>query len=82
MTTYVKERKLTVLPRDMEVFTFIETYTRIHGFSPSLKEIADNFKALKQNILRNIAKLEKMGCLVRNKGKHRNIVLIKSPLHI
>lgn len=78
--TYVKkEAPLHVLPRDVQVFTFLEAYIKIHGFAPTLSDIAKEFHTVRQSIIRTVARLEKMGCIHREAYSHRGITLIKSP---
>lgn len=80
-TTYVtNNRKLSVTPRDVKVFTFIEAYIRIHGFAPLLTEIAKEIGATKQSIHFTISRLEMMGCISRNPHTVRGIIPLKSPI--
>lgn len=81
--TYVttEPKKLSVLPRDVQVFTFIKAYVDRHGFSPLLDEIARDIGVPRQSIFMTIKRLEKMGCIARPTPRSpRNIVLIKSPV--
>lgn len=74
------EKKLPLRTRHIEVFLFIKSYIEKHGFSPTYDEMAKNFNIKKQNITRFINRLEDLGYIVRNRGKNRNITIIRSIL--
>lgn len=79
---YVKKETLHLLPRDVQVFVFVEAYIKQHGFAPTLGDIAKEFHTVRQSIIRNIDRLEKIGCIHRDAHAHRGITLLKSPYSI
>ena len=74
--------KLAVTPRDIRVYEFIEKHNEKHGYAPTLSEIASELKSSRQSIHRTVSRLVQMGCLMREKGQLRGILLIKSPKSI
>lgn len=76
------KRKHSVLPRDVKVYAFIESYIRYHGFSPTYEEIGKEIKTQKQNITRTIKRLETMGCISRTPNATRGITPLKSPMSL
>jgi len=80
LNNYVTEPQISIRPRDVQVFTFIEAYIKFHGFSPLLDEIAKEIGAPKQSIIRTINRLESLGCIKRTPRAQRSIIPIKSPI--
>lgn len=75
-------RKLSVTPRDIRVYEFIEKYHDKHEYAPTLSEIADELESSRQSVHRTVSRLVKMNCLMRESKQLRGIILIKSPKSI
>lgn len=66
--------------RQRDILDFFETYTRVHGLSPTLEEIANSLGVNKVTIFGHVAELERKGVLVRAaKGVSRALQLTAKP---
>lgn len=62
--------------RQRDILDFFETYTRTHGISPTLEEIAGSLGVNKVTVFGHVAELERKGILVRAaKGVSRGLQL-------
>lgn len=62
-------------PVTQEVYQFLATYIQQHGFSPSIREIAQGCYLGRSTAMRHLAILEARGLIRREPGKSRSIVL-------
>lgn len=73
-------------PRQKQILDFIKSYSKRHGYSPSISEIARRFKRAVGTVHEHIQKLQERGYLSKEKNKPRGIEisrlsrLIKVPL--
>ena len=59
------------------VYAFVKTYIQQHGYSPSVREIADGCYIHFSTAIRCLDKLEARGRLARDPGKARSIRLLE-----
>ena len=64
--------------KQLHITNFIQAFIEDKGISPTLEEIAQNFKVSKITIYEHIATLEKKGALRKSKNRARSIELISS----
>ena len=65
--------------RQKQILDFIKTYSRKHGYSPSLEEIKHHFKLRSvATIHQHIAKLESLGHLHKRANQRRSVEITKS----
>jgi len=65
--------KLT--PRQLAIVDFIRQFTREHGYSPTLNEIAAQMNVSKVTIFEHMKALERKGAVVRSYHKARSVEL-------
>lgn len=61
--------------RQREALEFIKVSILAHGYSPTLEEIAAGIGSTKQNVRRLLSALELRGVIIRDKFKHRSIIV-------
>ncbi len=59
--------------RQTEILSYIARYIKLNGFSPTLKEIGDNFEITVKGASDHIRALEKKGLISQRKGLSRTI---------
>lgn len=65
-----------VSPNTEAVYRFIQAYHREHGYSPTLREIAEGCYLNVATVLRHLDRLEGQGRIARDPGKARSIRLL------
>jgi len=78
--TALQKDKTMLTPTQQKMLAFIQTFTKRHHYSPSLREIAEALElspTSKSLISRYIQQLEKMGYIERPTGRYRTIHLKK-----
>lgn len=71
---------IPVTRRQRDILDFFESYTRAHGLSPTLEEIATALGVNKVTVFGHVAELERKGVLVRAaKGVSRALQLTAKP---
>lgn len=60
------------------VYSFIADFVKSHGYSPTLREIADGCYLGRSTVVRYLDKLEAKGRIAREEGKPRSIALLES----
>jgi repressor LexA len=71
--------KLT--PRQLAIVDFIRQFTREHGYSPTLNEIAAQMNVSKVTIFEHMKALERKGAVVRSYHKARSVELAPQLAH-
>ena len=66
---------MKITPRKKRLIEFVNAYTRLHGFSPSIPEIAENLKRAQSTIHQHLKELEAGGYLNRRKNQTRSIAV-------
>jgi repressor LexA len=61
----------------VQVFNFIRTYQRQHGFAPSIREISRGCYLSPSNVWRYLDRLEAWGWIRRELNKARTIVILR-----
>lgn len=60
-------------PRKLEILTLIRDHRRIHGYSPTLQEIADHFGTSKITVFEHVEALIEKGLLTRRSNRARSL---------
>src|ERR1041385_883140 len=63
-------------PRQLDVLVAIRNYRHIHGYSPTMQELADQLGTSKVTIFEHVGALERKRVLRRDKHKARSLEII------
>jgi repressor LexA len=71
-------RKVTMnlTPRQLDVLVAIRNYRHLHGYSPTMQELADQLGTSKVTIFEHVGALEKKRVLRRDKHKARSLEIV------
>ena len=79
---------MNLTPRQLDVIVAIRNYRHLHGYSPTMQELADQLGTSKVTIFEHVGALEKKRVLRRDKHKARSLEIIseetparRRPLH-
>jgi repressor LexA len=64
---------MNLTPRQLDVIVAIRNYRHLHGYSPTMQELADQLGTSKVTIFEHVGALEKKRCLRRDKHKARSL---------
>ena len=64
---------MNLTPRQLDVVVAIRNYRHLHGYSPTMQELADQLGTSKVTIFEHVGALEKKGVLSRDKHKARSL---------
>src|SRR5438309_10599019 len=67
---------MNLTPRQLDVLVAIRNYRHLHGYAPTMQELADQFGTSKVTIFEHIGALEKKRVLRRDKHKARSLEII------
>ncbi|MGA2582556.1 MAG: transcriptional repressor LexA [Tepidisphaeraceae bacterium] len=67
---------MNLTPRQLDVIVAIRNYRHIHGFAPTMQELADQLGTSKVTIFEHIGALERKRVLKRDKHKARSLEII------
>jgi repressor LexA len=67
---------MNLTPRQVDVLVAIRNYRHLHGYSPTMQELADQLGTSKVTIFEHIGVLEKKRMLHRDKHKARSLEII------
>jgi len=67
---------MNLTPRQTDVIVAIRNYRHLHGYSPTMQELADQLGTSKVTIFEHVGALEKKHVLRRNKHKARSLQII------
>jgi repressor LexA len=67
---------MNLTPRQVDVLVAIRNYRHLHGYSPTMQEMADQLGTSKVTIFEHVGALEKKHVLRRNKHKARSLEII------
>jgi repressor LexA len=67
---------MNLTPRQLDVIVAIRNYRHIHGFAPTMQELADQLGTSKVTIFEHIGALERKRVLRRDKHKARSLEII------
>jgi repressor LexA len=71
-----KEQAMNLTPRQVDVVVAIRNYRHLHGYSPTMQELADQLGTSKVTIFEHVGALEKKRVLRRDKHKARSLEII------
>src|SRR3954465_15965782 len=63
---------MNLTPRQLDVIVAIRNYRHLHGYSPTMQELADQLGTSKVTIFEHVGALEKKRVLRRDKHKARS----------
>ncbi|MBI5435482.1 MAG: repressor LexA [Planctomycetes bacterium] len=61
--------RLPLTKRQLQILDFYKAYTREHGLSPTLEEVAQHFGVNKVTIFGHVSELERKGVLIKSAAK-------------
>ncbi len=67
---------MNLTPRQTDVIVAIRNYRHIHGYAPTMQELADQLGTSKVTIFEHVGALERKGVLRRDKHKARSLEII------
>jgi repressor LexA len=67
---------MNLTPRQTDVVVAIRNYRHLHGYSPTMQELADQLGTSKVTIFEHVGSLEKKRVLRRDKHKARSLELV------
>jgi repressor LexA len=67
---------MNLTPRQLDVIVAIRNYRHIHGYAPTMQELADQLGTSKVTIFEHVGALEKKRVLRRDKHKARSLEII------
>src|SRR6204780_1727238 len=67
---------MNLTPRQVDVIVAIRNYRHLHGYSPTMQELADQLGTSKVTIFEHVGALEKKHVLRRDKHKPRSLEII------
>jgi len=70
------EKVMNLTPRQLDVIVAIRNYRHLHGYSPTMQELADQLGTSKVTIFEHVGALEKKRVLRRDKHKARSLEII------
>src|ERR1700712_2776663 len=71
-----KEEAMNLTPRQLDVIVAIRNYRHLHGFSPTMQELADQLGTSKVTIFEHVGALEKKRVIKRDKHKARSLEIV------
>jgi repressor LexA len=67
---------MNLTPRQLDVLVAIRNYRHLHGYAPTMQELADQLGTSKVTIFEHVGALERKGILRRDKHKARSVEII------
>src|SRR3954452_21105259 len=67
---------MNLTPRQLDVLVAIRNYRHLHGYAPTMQELADQLGTSKVTIFEHVGALEKKRVLKRDKHKARSLEII------
>src|SRR5947199_3943524 len=67
---------MNLTPRQTDVVVAIRNYRHLHGYSPTMQELADQLGTSKVTIFEHVGALEKKRVLHRDKHKARSLEIV------
>ena len=71
---------MNLTPRQLDVVVAIRNYRHLHGYSPTMQELADQLGTSKVTIFEHVGALEKKRVLKRDKHKARSLEIVSDEL--
>ena len=67
---------MNLTPRQLDVLVAIRNYRHLHGYAPTMQELADQLCTSKETIFEHVGALEKKRVLRRDKHKARSLEIV------
>src|SRR3712207_8820443 len=67
---------MNLTPRQLDVLVAIRNYRHLHGYSPTMQELADQLGTSKVTIFEHVGALEKKRVLRRDKHQARSLEIV------
>src|SRR5688572_8019100 len=67
---------MNLTPRQVDVLVAIRNYRHLHGYAPTMQELADTLGTSKVTIFEHVGALEKKKILKRDKHKARSLEIV------
>jgi repressor LexA len=67
---------MNLTPRQLDVIVAIRNYRHLHGYAPTMQELADQLGTSKVTIFEHVGALEKKRVIRRNKHKARSLEIV------
>src|SRR6201995_1242632 len=74
------EPVMNLTPRQLDVIVAIRNYRPLHGYAPTMQELADQLGTSKVTIFEHVGALEKKRVISRDKHKARSMEIIADEL--
>jgi repressor LexA len=71
-----KVQPMNLTPRQLDVLVAIRNYRHLHGYAPTMQELADQLGTSKVTIFEHVGALEKKRVLRRDKHKARSLEIV------
>ena len=71
-----KVKSMNLTPRQLDVLVAIRNYRHLHGYAPTMQELADQLGTSKVTIFEHVGALEKKRVLRRDKHKARSLEIV------
>ena len=71
---------MNLTPRQLDVIVAIRNYRHLHGYSPTMQELADQLGTSKVTIFEHVGALEKKRVIRRDKHKARSLEIVPDVL--
>jgi repressor LexA len=68
---------MELTPRQADVLLLIRNHRHLHGYSPSIREIATSLRLSRATVMAHIERLEKKGMLRRTLKQHRTLEVVE-----
>jgi len=72
----VRKASMNLTPRQVDVMVAIRNYRHLHGYAPTMQELADMLGTSKVTIFEHVGALEKKRILRRDKHKARSLEIV------
>ncbi|MSR44774.1 MAG: transcriptional repressor LexA [Phycisphaerales bacterium] len=71
---------MNLTPKQLRIFKFVRQFRILHGYSPTLQEIADDLQVSKVTVFEHVEALVEKGALRRNPNKARSLSEVESAI--
>src|SRR3569833_4436592 len=69
-------RPMNLTPRQLDVLVAVRNYRHLHGYAPTMQELADQLGTSKVTIFAHVGALERKRVLRRDKHKARSLEIV------
>lgn len=68
---------MDLTPRQADILLLVRNHRHLHGYPPSVKEMAQMLGVCRGTIMAHIERLVKKGLLKRSPGRHRTLEVVE-----